>query len=136
MISLRNTFRRKARIALTMLTLVLGGVMFMAVLSVGTSFNKTLEAVLGDLGFDILVAFRRSYRVVQLVDVAERVPGVTLAEVWDQRGAQLALPNGEEREAFVWGIPADSEMFSPRVINGRALLPEDGRAILLNSKIE
>jgi putative ABC transport system permease protein len=107
----------------------------MAVLSVGTSFNKTLEVILDDFGFDILVAFRRSYRVTQLIDVAEHVPGVTQAEVWTQLGAQMALPSGEEREVYVWGIPADSEMFSPRIISGRALLPEDGRAILLNSKI-
>jgi len=134
-LSLRNTLRRKARVALTMITLVLGGVMFMGVMSAGTSFNKTLEVVLDDFGFDILVAFGRSYRVTQLVDVAEHVPGVTAAEVWTQMGAQLALSNGEEREAYVWGIPADSEMFTPRIISGRALLPEDGHAILLNSKI-
>jgi putative ABC transport system permease protein len=134
-LSLRNTFRRKARIALTMLTLVLGGVMFMAVLSVGTSFNRTLEIILDDFGFDVLIAFRRSYRVTQLVDVAERVSGVTGAEVWNQVPAQIALPSGEDREAYVWAIPVDSEMFSPRIVSGRALLPEDGRAILLNSKI-
>ncbi len=134
-LSLRNTFRRKARVALTMLTLVLGGVMFIVVMNVGTSFNKTLEVVLDDFGFDVLVAFRRSYRVAQLVDVAEGVRGVTGAEVWDQRGAQLALPDGDQLDTFVWGVPADSEMFSPRIISGRALLPEDGRAILLNSKI-
>ena len=73
--------------------------------------------------------------MVQLVGVAEGVRGVTGAEVWDQRGAQLALPDGEQLDTFVWGVPADSEMFSPRIISGRALLPEDGRAILLNSKI-
>jgi len=134
-LSLRNTFRRKARVALTMLTLVLGGVMFIVVMSVGTSFNNTLEMVLGDLGFDVLVTFRRSYRVAQLVDVAERVPGVTRAEVWDQRMAELALDSSEEREVYLWGVPSDSEMFSPRIASGRALLPGDGRAILLNSKI-
>jgi putative ABC transport system permease protein len=134
-LSLRNTFRRKTRVALTMITLVLGGVIFMVVLSVGTSFNKTLEVLLDDFGFDVLIAFRRSYRVTRLIGVAERVPGVTAAEVWTQIGMQLTLPNGEEREAYTWGIPADSEMFSPRMVSGRALMPEDGRAILLNSKI-
>jgi len=134
-LSLRNTFRRKARVALTMLTLVLGGVMFIVVMSVGTSFNNTLEMLLDDLGFDILVTFRRSYRVAPLVNVAERVPGVTRAEVWDQRRAELALDSGEELETFLWGVPSDSEMFSPRIVSGRALLPGDGRAILLNSKI-
>ncbi len=134
-LSLRNTFRRKARVALTMLTLVLGGVMFMVVLSVGTSFNKTLDVLLDDFGFDVLVVFQRSYRVTQLEKVGERVPGVTRVEVWDQQRIQIALPDGEVRDAFAWGIPSDSEMFQPRIASGRALLPEDGHAILLNTKI-
>jgi putative ABC transport system permease protein len=134
-LSLRNTFRRKARVALTMLTLVLGGAMFIVVMSVGTSFNNTLEVVLDDFGFDILIAFNRSYRLAQLVDVAERVPGVTRAEVWDVQIATLELDGGEEIQGQLWGVPSDSKMFSPRIASGRALLPGDGRAILLNSKI-
>ena len=136
-LSLRNTFRRKARVALTLITLVLGGVMFIVVMSVGASMNNTIEVLLDDLGFDVLVAFGRLYRVLPLIEVAERVPGVTRAEVWDQRGADLSLAptDGEEREIYLWGVPSDSEMFSPRIISGRALLPSDGRAILLNSKI-
>jgi len=134
-LSLRNTFRRKARVALTMFTLVLGGVMFIVVMSVGTSFNNTLEIVLDAFGFDVLVAFERSHRVTQLIDVAERIPGVTTAEVWSRLGAELALPSGEELDIGIWGVPSDSEMFSPRVISGRDLLPGDGCAILLNSKI-
>jgi len=134
-LSLRNTFRRKARVALTLITLVLGGVMFIVVMSVGASMNNTLEVVLDDFGFDVLVVFDRLYRVARLVEVADGVPGVTSAEVWDRRGAQLSLTGDEEREVFLWGVPPDSEMFSPRIVNGRGLLPGDGRAILLNSKI-
>jgi putative ABC transport system permease protein len=32
-------------------------------------------------------------------------------------------------------VPSDSKVFHPRIVEGRALVPEDGRAILLNSKI-
>ena len=134
-LSLRNTFRRKARITLTMITLVLGGVMFIGVLSVGASMSKTLEVLLGDLGFDVLVGFDRLYRVPRMVEVAKSAPGVARAEVWDQRGANLSLESGEEREVFLWGVPGETEMFSPRIVDGRGLLPGDNRAILLNSKI-
>ncbi|MDY7077530.1 MAG: FtsX-like permease family protein, partial [Chloroflexota bacterium] len=134
-LSLRNTFRRKARVALTLITLVLGGVMFIVVMSVGASMNNTIEVLLDDLGFDVLVVFGRLYRETPLVEVAERVPGVTRVEVWDQRRAQLALTDNEEREVYLWGVPSDSQMFNPRIITGRALLPDDDRAILLNSKI-
>jgi len=43
--------------------------------------------------------------------------------------------NGEEIQGQLWGVPDNSQMFNPRIVSGRALLPDDGRAILLNSKI-
>jgi len=134
-LSLRNTFRRKARIALTLITLLLGGVMFIVVMSVSASMNKTLKVVLDDFGFDILIVFDRLYREARLVEVAERVPGVARPEVWDRRGAQLSLTDNEEREVYLWGVPSDSVMFKSRIVSGRGLSPGDGRAILLNSKI-
>jgi putative ABC transport system permease protein len=134
-LSLRNTFRRKGRITLTLITLILGGAMFIGVMSVGTSLNNTLEVLLGDFGFDVLVGFERGYRIERLVQVTQGVPGVTRAEVWDQRPAQLKLSGGEDREVFLWGVPPDSRMFNPRIVSGRALAPGDKRAILLNSKI-
>lgn len=134
-LSLRNTFRRKSRIALTLVTLVLGGAMFIGVMSVGASLNNTLEVLLGDFGFDMLVAFERAYRIERLVEVTQNMPGVTRAEVWDRQPAQLKLAGGEDREVFLWGVPPDSKMFKPRMASGRALQPGDNRAIVLNLKI-
>jgi putative ABC transport system permease protein len=134
-LSLRNTFRRKPRIALTLITLVLGGIMFMVVMSVGTSLNNTIEVVLDDFGFDALVVFRRAYRVQRLVEVARAVPDVTGVEVWHVQSATLELPSGEDLDGQLWGVPTGSQMFRPRIIQGRDFLPGEGRVMLLNSKI-
>jgi putative ABC transport system permease protein len=134
-LSLRNTFRRKGRVTLTVLALMLGGVMFIMVLSVSASFRNTLEVLLSDFGFDVLIIFSRSYHIERLVEATESVPGVERAEVWTRPDAQLALPGGEEMDVGVWGVPAHSTMFSPRIAAGRDLLPDDERAILLNNKI-
>ena len=134
-LSLRNTFRREARMTLTLITLVLGGVMFVIVLSVGDSLTNTLEVLLDDLGFDVAIGFGRLYRIARLVEVSERVPGVSRAEVWSFRGAELPLPGGEEHQVFLRSVPDGSGMFRPRIGSGRALLPDDRRAILLNSEI-
>ena len=134
-LSLRNTFRRKARMALTLLALTLGGVMFIMVLSVSSSFHNTIMMLISDFGFDVQVVFDHLYRATRLVEVTESVPGVARAEVWGRRGGQLALANGEELDVGVWGVPSDSEMFNPRIVSGRALLPDDGHAILLNNRI-
>jgi putative ABC transport system permease protein len=134
-LSLRNTFRRKARVLLTLLTLTLGGVMFIMVMSVGNSMTNTIEVLLQDFGYDAQIGFERFHSVGRLVEVTESVPGVARAEVWGRSGATLALPNGEEQTLSLRAVPPDSAMFSPRVVSGRKLLPGDGHAILLNHKI-
>jgi putative ABC transport system permease protein len=134
-LSLRNTFRRKARVALTLIALTLGGVMFIMVLSVSASFNRTVDVLLNDFGFDVLVVFDRAHRAERLVEATGSVTGVTRVEVWDVRGAALQLDNGEELRGQLWAVPDGSQLFHPRIVSGRALRPDDGRAILLNQKI-
>jgi putative ABC transport system permease protein len=134
-LSLRNTFRRKVRITLTMLALTMGGIVFIMVISVSSSFNNTLQVMTGDFGLDVMVQFKRPHRVVKLIETAKSVPGVNHAEVWGRSGAQLTLADDEKFGVGLWGIPADSQIFSPRIVKGRALLPDDNRAIVLNSKI-
>ncbi|MCP4589682.1 MAG: ABC transporter permease, partial [bacterium] len=113
-LSLRNTFRRKARVVMTLLTLSLGGVIFIMVMSVGKSLNYTIDVLLQDFGDDVSVRFGRPYRVDRLVEVTESVPGVVAAEVWERSGAMLLQENGEELQTYLWGVPPDSVMFRPR----------------------
>jgi putative ABC transport system permease protein len=135
LLSLRNTFRRKSRVLLTLATLTLGGVMFITVMGVGLSLNRMLDVVIRDFGFDILMSFDRPERTEKLVQIAQSVPGVTAAEGWDVRGAKLRMAGGEEVATQIWGMPSDSKMFEFNIASGRAFLPGDGRAILVNRKV-
>jgi putative ABC transport system permease protein len=134
LLSLRNTFRRKSRVALTLATLTLGGVMFIMVMGVQLSLHKMLDVVLNDFGFSALMTFDRIERTEKLVSVASAVPGVTKAEAWDIRGVDMILPDGEKFSTQIWGVPPGSEMFNFNIAAGRAFLPEDERAILINRK--
>lgn len=134
-LSLRNTFRRKARVLLTLATLTLGGVMFITVMGVGLSLHQMLEVVINDFGFNIMMAFDRPERNEKLVQIAQSVPGVAMAEAWDIRQAKLEMANGEEVETQLWAMPPDSELFKFNLAAGRAFLPEDDRAILVNRKV-
>lgn len=133
--SLRNTFRRKARVALTMITLAVGGMMFIVVMSVSQSLNETLEAVLGDFGFDAMIRFDHPYRVGYLVGLTKHRPGISRVEVWEYRKAVLTLESDERREFPLWGLPPDSTMFNPQIVDGQKLAPADDYAVLLNNKI-
>jgi putative ABC transport system permease protein len=133
-LSVRNTFRRKARVVLTLLTLALGGAMFMMVMSVRTSFDTTIDAMLSDFGGDALVWFEMSYRTARLTEVAESVPGVTRAEVWMRYWGPLPTEGGEQY-VLLMGVPPDSGILNPRVVDGRMLQAEDDHALMMNQKL-
>ena len=62
LLSIRNTFRRKARLALTLAALALGGAVFMSVFSVRASLGRTLDDSLSYFAYDIQVELTRPAR--------------------------------------------------------------------------
>jgi putative ABC transport system permease protein len=133
-LSVRNTFRRKGRVALTLLTLALGGAMFMMVMSVQTSFDYTLNTMLSDFGGDAVIWFEKSYRASRLVEVSQSAPGVRVAEVWMRYGAPIPTSYGEEY-VLLLGVPPESAIMNPRMVEGRMLRPGDDHALVMNAKI-
>ena len=134
-LSLRNTFRRRGRTALALMALTFVGTLFMMVKSVQGSFDNSAEALLRSFRYDVMIVFSRPCRTTQLVEMTESLPGVTRVEVWDRREVRLALAGGSKLQVGIYGVPPDSEMFNPQVVNGRGLLPEDSNAILLNKNL-
>ncbi|MGH2542202.1 MAG: FtsX-like permease family protein [Ardenticatenaceae bacterium] len=134
LLSLRNTFRRKGRLFLTLSTLVLGGAIFVAVLSVHSSLIKTLDETLAYWSYDVDIRFTRPYRVDQLEEEALEVPGVTAVESWSSSGARRIRPDGSESPNLrVLAPPAETDMIRPTMLQGRWLLSEDENAIVVNS---
>ena len=134
-LSMRNTFRRKLRVILTLVALMIGGVLFIVVMSLNASLNKTMEILLNDLGMDVWVLFERPYHIGYISDIAANIPGVRHAEVWDQQVASIDLGDNKRREVYIMGLPDESEIFAPRIAAGRNLNSDDDNAIILNQKI-
>ena len=87
--SLRNTFRRKSRLILTLFTLTLGGAIFIAVFNTQVALNGKMDQVAKYFGADVNLDFARSYRVHEVTQIARSVPGVERVEVWISTGADL-----------------------------------------------
>jgi len=134
MLSLRNAFRRRSRIVLTLLTLMLSGVMFIAVMSTRASLHNTIAVQVREYGYDVLVWLERPLRVTQLIGVTQDVEGVERVEVWSDEGGTMVSDNGEMFYVRLWGLPPDSTMFKLRMIQGRWLDAEDEFTIVVNSK--
>jgi putative ABC transport system permease protein len=135
-ISMRNTIRRKARLALTLFTLTLGGAIFIAVLSVHSSLLATLDEALTYWNYDVGVDFDQSHRIEEIERMALNVPGVVAAESWIGNTARRMRADGHEGPNLsVLGVPADTTMIRPTLLEGRWLLPNDEHALVVNTEV-
>lgn len=133
-ISLRNTVRRKGRLALTLATLILGTALFIAVLSVRDSMTRTLDNFLLFHQYDARVTFDRPYRLAQIEQIALDTPGVTAVESWTTTSARRVRPGGQDGVSVsLQAAPIESGMMAPPLENGRWLQPTDPYAIAVNT---
>jgi putative ABC transport system permease protein len=136
LLSLRNTFRRKGRLALTLTTLTLAGAIFIGVLSVRDSLLATLDDSFRYWKYDVQVEFNRAYRTSRLQSAALRVPGAVQAESWMLRSARPLRPDGMEGNTiFVIGPPPATRLLDPIILEGRWLLAADENAIVINTDV-
>jgi putative ABC transport system permease protein len=134
-LSLRNTFRRKARLLLTLTTLTLAGSMFIAVVSVRESVALTLKDVFAYYNNDVFVVANESYRDATFEQVL-RVPGVTGVEGWRiDSTRRVRADEGESNTIQIFAMPAETRAFNPTLLQGRWLLPTDQNAVVINSKL-
>jgi len=132
LLSLRNTFRRRGRLALTLSTLILGGAMLIGVLSVRASLLKTLDDFFLTYNYDIGVFMARPTRVVAIENEAHLVPGVVGVESWGQASGPRVLADRTKTPGITMtGLPKNTKLFQPNIIAGRWLLPADENAVVI-----
>jgi putative ABC transport system permease protein len=136
LISLRNTFRRKKRLVLTLFTLTLGGAIFIGVFNTQASLNKTVATMSRYFGADVSVIFSEPHRIQEVTQELLAVPGVVDVEAWLTTGADLLLDDGTLLDSIgIIAAPADSALIEPKLIEGRWIVPGDRNAIAVNEAI-
>ncbi len=134
LVSLRNTFRRKTRLALTLLTLVFGGAIFITVFTVRVSMLSTLDNWMSYFQFDVAMQFERSYRVERIIRETLDIPGVVEAETWGFYNTHRERPDGSSGDSvYMYAPPAETNLINPTIIRGRWLEPGDENALVVNS---
>jgi putative ABC transport system permease protein len=132
LLSIRNTFRRKTRLVLTLLALTLGGAVFMSVFTLRASLVGTLEQTLDYFHYDVQVGLQQPERTSILVRTAEQVEGVDAAEPWTFAEAQRVRDDGETgSNVIVFGLPDGARTVRPVLEEGRFLAPGDGNALVV-----
>jgi len=136
LISLRNTFRRKGRLVLTLFTLTMGGAIFIAVFNVQFSLNQYIEQIGKYFIADVTLDFDTPYRLKEVELDGLRVPGVEAVEGWAYASAEVFYEDQSAAgNVTILAPPVDSKLVEPILISGRWLQQGDEEAIAVSESI-
>ena len=129
-LAIRNSFRRRARLVLTLLTLTAGGVFFLAALNVRASMINTLDRMFAARKSDLSVSLANAYDVDKVQKAVSKTSGVKRGEGWfTTEGVYGDLRLG------VVALPPETQLLAFDIIEGRKLTPGDTDAIVINTAL-
>lgn len=135
-LSLRNTFRRKGRLTLTLATLTLAGAMFISILSVNASLSRTLDDVMQTYRSDVWVNFVEPQPLEAVERIALDAPGVAQVAGWTRMPVRRVRADGSQGEnLLLYASPVESELIRPTILEGRWLRPDDDRALVISTGV-
>jgi putative ABC transport system permease protein len=136
LISLRNTFRRRGRLVLTLFTLTMGGAIFIAVFNVRVTLHDYIDSIGHYFLADVSLDFNQPYRLNEVKNTALQVPGVVAVEGWAYTSAEAIQVDGTVGDTLtILAPPANSQLVAPVMVSGRWLEAGDQKAITVSEDI-
>jgi len=136
LLSIRNTFRRKGRLALTLFTLIIGGAVFIAVFNVRVSMEQYIDSLGKYFIADVSLNFERPYRVSEIEQTVLQVPGVESVEGWSAASGEIITRDGGENDNItILAPPAETNLIHPEMIAGRWIYPGETNALVVSDGI-
>lgn len=135
-ISLRNTFRRRGRLVLTLFTLTMGGAIFIAVFNVRVTLHDYVDQIGRYFRADVTVDFDQAYRLREVEQFAMQVEGVERVEGWQFIATELLYEDGSVADNInLLAPPASSELVNPILASGRWIRADDERKLAVSEAI-
>lgn len=136
LLSLRNAFRRRQRMVLTLVTLATGGAVYLGALNLRSSVIGSVDLLYASQRYDITLRFARAFPPESLEHVIRSTTGVAGAEAWAAGRGARARDDGTLGNSFpIAAPPVDTRLFAPKLVAGRWLRTTDENAIVVNRRI-
>ncbi len=155
LLAIRNSFRRRMRLVLTVVTLAAGGLFFMAALNIRSSMIHTLDRLFDSRRSDLSVSFGSVYSLEKIERAMRNTQGVVRWEGWIitdgsiPRAGEPTVPTAAPHSMggghgagapagdrfSVVALPPGTKFLQFDIVQGRALQPGDTDAIVLNSAL-
>jgi putative ABC transport system permease protein len=136
LISLRNTFRHRGRLMLTLFTLTMGGAIFIAVFNVRVTLHDYIGAIGRYFLADVTLDFDQPYRLREVQQVGMQIDGVKEVEGWQYVGAEILYPDDTVADNMnILAPPADSQLVNPILVDGRWIRADDVKKLTVSEAV-
>ncbi|MBL0170305.1 MAG: ABC transporter permease [Gemmatimonadaceae bacterium] len=136
LLSLRNAFRKRLRMSLTLLTLAMGGAVYIGALNLRTSVRGAVGLLFDTQRYDMALRTANAWPADSLEAVVRAIGGVGDAEAWSAARATLDRGDGLPGNAFPVSAPTPgTAMLKHDITAGRWLNDSDERAIVVNRRL-
>jgi putative ABC transport system permease protein len=136
LLSLRNAFRRRQRMALTLLTLATAGAVYLGALNLRASVRGAIDLLYAPMRFDLTLRFAEPHRADSLESALRAISGVEGAEAWS--GARAVVPHADGTLGNAFAItapPVPSSLLVYQPISGRWLRAGDSTALVVSQSL-
>jgi putative ABC transport system permease protein len=142
-LAVRNMFRRRTRLVLTISLLAGAGAMFVTSLNLKAAWENNLTQAAHDRHFDLELGLQQPVPLERVVTLIAAVPDVGHVEPWDVLRASIAgndglelvrrYPDGVHGGFALRAAPPDTKLVAHTMIEGRWLQAQDGDAVVINT---
>lgn len=141
-LAMRNTFRRRGRLLLTLGLLAVAGAMFMTSLNVKKAWERYISDASAARYYDLEIRLNRPEPEKKINDIIAGISGVQRVEPWNMAPVAVNRPDGLDvvktypdkgHYSFTMrSAPPGSKMIQSPLINGRWLQQGDTDVVVLN----
>ena len=133
LLALRNPFRKRGRLILSLVTLTFAGAVFMGVVNLQASLSDSLDQMLGFWNYDAWLILDGHFSAEKMVNIAESVSGVGRAEAWGFAIGRYVRPDGSESDnLYLMATPAGTDFLDPPIVAGRDIQVLGEESILVS----
>ncbi len=141
-LSIRNTFRRRGRLILTLGLLAAAGGMFMTSLNVKNAWQQALTDAASDRHYDLEIRLNHPTSEDKALKAISSVQGVKTVEAWSTSPAAIAradgldivrtYPDGGHASFSLRSVPPQTKFVQLEMFAGRWLEASDSNSVVLN----
>ena len=141
-LSLRNVFRQRSRLIMTLGLLAAGGAMFMTALNVSEAWDTNLRRIYKQRFYDLDVKLNTPRRVDTLLAKLKRLPGVRVVEEWSYAPTSFVknvpyelsqtYPDKGHGSFTIQALPIPTNVLKPTLTEGNWLSKTGANDVVLN----